>query len=51
MDSDLLDEYCDNQFGHMDWEILSDADGNLMVTFFKEPREGYVPDDDEGDLK
>lgn len=39
MNSDLLDEYCESEFGHTDWEVTWDADGNLVVTFFKKARE------------
>ena len=51
MDSDLLDEYCDNKFGHTDWEMSWDKDGNLNVTFHKEARQEYLDeqDDDEGE--
>jgi hypothetical protein len=52
--SDLLDEYCDSEFGHTDWKMTFDADGNMVVTFFKEPRSEYLADmedmeDDEDD--
>lgn len=47
--SDLLDEYCDDEFGHTDWERKTNKKGNIIVTFFAEPREGYVEDDEEND--
>ena len=28
MDTDLLDEFCDNLFGHDDWEQIPDASGS-----------------------
>lgn len=46
MNSNLLDLYCKNMYGHTDWEIRWE-DGNAIVTFFKEPREGYEFDIDE----
>jgi hypothetical protein len=44
MNGDLLDEYCDNEFGHADWQMNFDADGNMVVTFFKEARPEYLAD-------
>jgi hypothetical protein len=52
--SDLLDEYCENEFGHADWQISFDADGNTVVTFFKEARPEYLADledEDEDDAE
>ena len=46
--SDLLDEWCKNYFGHTDW-IMDFEDGNVIVTFFKTPREDYIPEDDENE--
>ena len=43
MNSDLLDEYCEAEFGHTDWAMTWDDVGNLVITFHKEPR----PDDFE----
>jgi len=40
--SDLLDEYCDEEFGHTDWLMSYDEDGNMNVVFFKEPRQCYL---------
>jgi hypothetical protein len=42
--SDLLDEYCDNEFGHTDWSMDWDDAGNLIITFHKEPRQIYLDD-------
>lgn len=49
-DSDLLDEYCENEFGHADWQISFDADGNTVVTFFKEARPEYLAEIEEQEL-
>lgn len=35
MNSDLLDQYCKAEFGHDDWAIHLDEDGNTCVTFSK----------------
>ena len=40
--TDLLDEFSDNEFGHADWKMDWDADGNCIVTFFKEARPEYL---------
>jgi len=40
--ADLLDEYCDYGFGHSDWKMDFDADGNMVVTFFKQARPEYL---------
>jgi hypothetical protein len=51
--ADLLDEYCDYEFGHSDWKMDFDANGNCIVTFFFEARPEYLADleqeEDEGD--
>jgi hypothetical protein len=47
MNSDLLDEYCDNEFGHADWQMSFDPDGNRVVTFFKEARPEYLAEQEE----
>ena len=39
MSSDLLDEYCMQEFGHTDWEMSWDEDGNLIVKFYENQRE------------
>lgn len=44
MNSDLLDEYCEMEFGHKDWAMNWDADGNLIVTFNKQPTKEYWSD-------
>ena len=31
--SDLLDAYCYDQFGHTNWEQISDPDGNIVIKF------------------
>ena len=49
MNSDLLDEYCDNEFGHTDWQISFNPDGNRVVTFFKEARPEYLAEQEEED--
>ena len=36
--TDLLDEYCMQEFGHDDWASSKDKDGNLVITFYKEKR-------------
>jgi hypothetical protein len=47
MNSDLLDEYCDLEFGHTDWAVSWDADGNRVITFHKEPTPEYLTDHEE----
>jgi hypothetical protein len=47
MNSDLLDEYCRLEFGHIDWEITY-KDGNAHITMYEKPREGYEPEEREG---
>jgi hypothetical protein len=49
MNSDLLDEYCENYFGHTDWSMDWDEAGNLIITFHKEPRPDYLADQHEED--
>ena len=44
---DLLDEYCDAEFGHADWIMTFDANGNQVITFFKEARPEYLADLEE----
>jgi hypothetical protein len=51
--TNLLDEFSDNEFGHADWKMDWDADGNCIVTFFKEARPEYLADlewDEEDDV-
>ena len=47
MNSDLLDEYCDEEFGHTDWSMDWDEKGNLIITFHKEPRQCYLDEMEE----
>jgi len=47
-DTDLLDEYCELQFGHADWE-MDWKSGNLIVTFFSKPRPDYITEENEND--
>ena len=42
MNSNLLDEYCEEEFGHADWSMSWDESGNLVITFHKEPRPDYL---------
>jgi len=44
---EYLDDYCDSEFGHTDWQMTFDEQGNIVVTFFKEPRPEYLADMDE----
>jgi len=50
MNSDLLDMYCKDEFGHKDWAMSWDDKGNLIVTFYAEPREGYFNDEEDEDV-
>ncbi len=36
-DTDLLDEYCQNTFGHSNWEFVETEPDHLVVKFNKEP--------------
>jgi len=42
MPSDLLDEYCEEEFGHTDWSMDWDEDGNRVITFYQEARQCYL---------
>jgi len=42
--TDLLDEFSNLEFGHADWKMDWDADGNFIVTFFKNARPEYLAD-------
>ena len=42
MNSNLLDEYCAQMFGHEDWQMNWDEKGNLIVTFYKKARPEYL---------
>jgi len=33
MNSDLLDEYCMNTFGHTNWQ-MDGVNGNIVITFY-----------------
>jgi hypothetical protein len=44
MNSDLLDEYCEMEFGHTDWCMDWDDAGNMIITFRKEPSAEYLAD-------
>ena len=44
MNSDLLDEYCEAEFGHTDRAMSWDADGNMVITFHKKPTKEYLSD-------
>ena len=43
MNSDLLDEWCELEFGHTNWQMDADDEGNIIIKFFVKPRE----DEDE----
>ena len=45
--TDLLDEFCEDEFGHADWKMDWDASGNFIVTFFKDARPEYLADLEE----
>jgi len=40
--TDFLDQFSDSEFGHSDWKMDWDADGNCIVTFFKQARPEYL---------
>ena len=42
--TDLLDEFCEDEFGHADWKMDWDSNGNFIVTFFKDARPEYLAD-------
>ena len=44
MNTDFLDKYCKKEFGHIDWQMSWDAEGNLVITFFKKPRKEFLKD-------
>ena len=57
MNSDLLDEYCELEYGHTDWEMDVDGEGNLIIKFFAKPRPEYLelqeefyPKEDEDEI-
>jgi len=47
MNSDLLDEYCEMEFGHADWSMDWDEAGNMIVTFRKEASAEYLAEHEE----
>jgi hypothetical protein len=47
MNGDLLDEYCMNELGHTDWEIVFDEAGNYIVTFYNQARNSELEEIDE----
>jgi len=49
MNSDLLDEYCEMEFGHTDWYMDWDDAGNMIITFRKEPSAEYLADQEVED--
>ena len=36
-----------SEFGHTDWAMSWDDKGNLVITFYAEPREGYFSEEEE----
>jgi|TARA_R110000803_G_scaffold84766_3_gene151019 hypothetical protein len=44
-DTDLLDEYCQNTFGHSNWEFVETKPDHLVVKFNKEPLKEDVQKD------
>jgi len=49
MNSNLLDEYCAQMFGHEDWQMDWDKQGNLIVTFYKKARPEYLELNEENE--
>jgi hypothetical protein len=49
MNSDYLDQFCEEEFGHLDWERTWDKEGNMVVTFYKEARLEFLEEMDEED--
>jgi hypothetical protein len=49
MNGDLLDEYCDQMFGHTDWQMHWDKEGNLIVTFFEKARPDWLELNEENE--
>ena len=41
MNSDLLDEWCELEFGHTNWSMDADDEGNIIIKFFVKSREDY----------
>ena len=46
MNSDLLDEYCQLEFGHTDWEVRYE-NGNAYIVMYAEPSPDYVAEENE----
>ena len=46
-DTDLLDEYCQNTFGHSNWEFIETKPDHVIVKFNKEPLEEDEDEDEE----
>jgi hypothetical protein len=44
---DLLDQYCEEEFDHTDWEMTTPRNGDIVVRFFKRPRPEYMADQQE----
>ena len=38
-DTDLLDEYCENTFGHTNWEFVETKHDYVIVKFNRKPKE------------
>ena len=49
MNSDLLDEYCQEEFGHTDWEMSWDAEMNVIIKFFPNARPEWLEENIEPD--
>ena len=49
MNSDLLDEYCQEEFGHTDWEMSWDAEMNVIIKFFANARPEWLEENIEPD--
>lgn len=49
MNSDLLDEYCEEEYGHKDWTMDWDKQGNLIIKFYKKPRKCYLEENEESE--
>jgi hypothetical protein len=45
--SDLLDDFCEEEFGHKDWTMDWDKNKNLIIKFYKKPRPEYLEELEE----
>lgn len=45
MDTDYLDKYCKETFGHTDWEQETDESGDVVIRFKKPEQPEYPPND------